>query len=209
MYLPKAFAEPDLATLHDLVEAHPFGVLVVPSPSGPPKVSHLPFLLDRARGPHGTIYAHTARANPIWRGFDGRAGALAVFQGPHGYVSPSWYASRDDVPTWNYAVVHAHGAPRLIEAEANLLNLLRRLAEVHERGRPNRSSTDELSAGTLAELLPAIVGFELPVERIEGKLKLSQNRRPEDREGAVRGLRERGRPDNLALVKLMTRPAPT
>ena len=117
MYLPKAFAEPDLATLHDLVEAHAFGVLVVPSAAGPPEISHLPFLLDRTRGPHGTLYAHTARANPIWRGFDGRAGALAVFQGPHGYVSPSWYASRDDVPTWNYAVVHAHGAPRLIEAD--------------------------------------------------------------------------------------------
>jgi transcriptional regulator len=206
MYLPKAFAEPDLATLHDLVEAHAFGVLVVPTPSGAPEVSHLPFLLDRARGPHGTLRAHVARANPIWRAFDGKAEVLAVFQGPHGYVSPTWYASRDDVPTWNYAVVHAHGAPRLIEAEAELLDLLRRLADVHEQGRPDPWSTAELSAGTIGELLPAIVGFELPIARIVGKLKLSQNRRPEDREGAIRGLRERGTPDDLALVKLMGRP---
>jgi transcriptional regulator len=204
MYLPQGFARTDVEALHAFIEEHAFGTLIVPGP--PHDVSHVPFLLDRARGERGTLLAHVARANPIWRAFDGRTAAIAVFHGPHGYVSPGWYTTRNEVPTWNYVVVHAQGAPRVLDGGDELRGLLRRLAEVFERGRPDPWSVDELTPDTYAELSQAIVGFEIPVDRLEGKFKLSQNRKPEDREGAIRGLRERGTPDDLALVRLMTRP---
>src|SRR5690242_7127290 len=107
LYLPQAYAERDLAALHDLVTAYSFGTLIATAEDGGPIVAHLPFVLDRARGPHGTLRAHVARANPMRHALDRGAPMLALFQGPHAYISPGWYASRDDVPTWNYAVVHA------------------------------------------------------------------------------------------------------
>jgi transcriptional regulator len=203
MYLPQAFARTELEPLHALVEEHAFGTLIVPGAAL--DVSHLPFLLDRTRGERGALLAHVARANPIWRAFDGRSPVLAVFHGPHGYVSPSWYTTRNEVPTWNYAVVHAHGVPRVLDGGGELRDLLRRLAAVYERDRPDPWSVDELTPDTYAQLSQAIVGFEIPIDRLEGKFKLSQNRKPADREGALRGLRERGTPDDLALVRLMTR----
>lgn len=204
LYLPESFAERDVGVLHDLVEAHSFGVMIVPGEGGAPAVAHLPFLLDRGRGPFGALRAHVARANPVRRAIEAGAPALVVFNGPHGYVSPGWYASRDDVPTWNYAVVHAHGAPRPLPEDA-LWTLLGDLSAVHERAEPAPWRPDELSEEVRAELLPAILGFEIAITRLEGKLKLSQNRRPEDRAGTLRGLSARGTPDDLALSALMER----
>ncbi len=206
VYLPKVFAEHDLGLLHDLIDADSFGMLVTPSADGMPMIAHLPFLLDRARGPHGTLLAHVARANPVLRAIETGAPVVAVFRGPHGYVSPNWYTSRDEVPTWNYVVVHAQGTPRLLD-EAELLDALARLAAVHERGQQNPWTLEDLTPETKAELLPAIAGFAVEITRLEGKLKLSQNRKPEDREGALRGLRARGAPDDVAMVALMTRRA--
>ena len=205
IYLPGVFEAHDLAALHDLIDAHPFGMLVAPGEDGVPMIAHVPFLLDRDSGPHGTLLAHVARANPIRRALDGSTPVLAVFRGPHGYISPGWYSSRDDVPTWNYAVVHAHGAPRAIEDHDALFALLARLSDVNERGLPDPWSVAELSPERRAALLPAIVGLSMEITRIEGKLKLSQNRRPEDRDGAIAGLRARGTPDDRALVELMER----
>jgi transcriptional regulator len=205
MYLPKAFANEDVAELQAFIRQYSFGTLIVGGALGaPPEVSHLPFLLDPARGPYGTLVTHTARANPIWRSFDGRTPALAIFHGPHGYVSPAWYTSRDEVPTWNYVVVHAHGSPRLLE-DAAVRAALTRLVDVHEANRPNRWRIEELTPERYGELSQAIVAFELPVDRLEGKFKLSQNRKAEDREGAIRGLAERGSLADLELVELMTR----
>jgi transcriptional regulator len=206
LYLPEAFAERDLGLLHDLIESHAFGLLIAPGEGGAPLIAHVPFLVDRERGAHGTLRAHIARANPMRRALDGSTPVVAVFNGPHGYVSPGWYSSRNDVPTWNYAVVHAHGTPRAIEDQAEMLALLGRLAEVNERGQPEPWRVDELSPERLGELLPAIIGFEIEITRLEGKLKLSQNRKPEDREGALRGLAARDTPDDRGLVALMTRP---
>jgi transcriptional regulator len=174
-------------------------------PWTPPVIAHLPFLLDRGRGPCGTLLAHVARANPARLAAEAGAPAVAVFSGPHAYISPGWYTSRDEVPTWNYVVVHAHGVLRALD-DAGLLDLLARLAAVHEQGRPDPWSLADLTPETMGELFPAITGFAMEITAIEGKLKLSQNRRPEDREGAIRGLAERGSPDDLALVGLMTRP---
>ncbi|WP_437973393.1 FMN-binding negative transcriptional regulator [Sorangium sp. So ce295] len=208
IYLPRAFEAPDLADLHDLIDAHSFGMLIAPGEDGVPMIAHLPFLLERDSGPHGTLLAHVARANPIRRALDGSTPVLAVFRGSHGYISPRWYASRDDVPTWNYAVVHAHGAPRAIEDHDALLALLARLSDVNERGQPEPWSVAELSREKRSALLPAIVGFSMEITRIEAKLKLSQNRRPEDRDGAIAGLRAQGTPDDLALAEAMERARP-
>src|SRR6185437_9901988 len=207
VYLPKVFAEHDAGLLHDLIDAHSFGMLIAPpGPDGMPMIAHLPFLLDRSRGPQGTLLAHVARANPVLRAVETGAPVVAVFRGPHGYISPNWYTSRDEVPTWNYAVVHAQGTPRLLD-EPELLDALARLAAVHERGQPDPWTLDDLTPETKGELLPAIAGFAVEITKLEGKLKLSQNRKPEDRDGAIRGLRERGAPDDVAMVALMTRRA--
>jgi transcriptional regulator len=179
-------------------------MLIASGAGAAPMIAHLPFLLDRARGEQGTLYVHVARSNPIRELLEGGAPVLAVFRGPHGYVSPGWYTSRDEVPTWNYAVVHAHASPRLLD-EAGLVASLSGLAAVHERGQPDPWTVSELTAETRAELLPAIAGFALTITKLEAKLKLSQNRKPEDREGALRGLAERGAPDDAALVALMRR----
>src|SRR5271155_2611149 len=118
IYMPQVFAEHDLELAHDLIAAYSFGMLLVAPSRGEgavPMIAHLPFVLDRARGPRGTLLFHVARANPIRGALEAGAPVVAVFRGPHGYVSPCWYASRDNVPTWNYAVVHAHGVPRLVD----------------------------------------------------------------------------------------------
>src|SRR5262249_30848142 len=162
-------------------ERYPFGTLIVPGT--PTDVTHLPFLLDSARGERGTLVAHVARANPIWRVFDGSLPVLAIFHGPHGYVSPAWYTSRNAVPTWNYVVVHVHGTPRLLETEDRRRKALEALVEVYEAGRPDPWSIDELPSATFSELSQAIVAFEIPIDRLEGKFKLSQNREHEDRAG--------------------------
>ncbi len=202
MYLPRSFAETHLERLQELIRAHPFGTLVVRDDGGGVEVVHVPFVLDASRGPHGTLRAHVARANPVWRLFDGRA-VLVVFAGPHGYVSPRWYSTPDQVPTWNYAVVHAHGVPRPMEASGDLRGLLSDLASEHEAGAEHPWSPSELPPSALDEMLREIVGFTLPVARLEGKFKLSQNREPVDRAGVLRALRTRGGPDDLALLALM------
>jgi transcriptional regulator len=208
IYLPQAFAEHDLGIVHELIEAYSFGMLLTSGEGGAPMIAHLPFLLDRARGPRGTLTVHVARANPMRGALETGAPVLAVFRGPHGYVSPGWYTSRDEVPTWNYAVVHAHGAPRLLDG-AELLASLAGLAAVHERGQPEPWTLADLTGETMDRLFPAIAGFAVEISAIEAKLKLSQNRRPADREGALRGLRARGASDDAALVELMMRRAPS
>jgi len=205
LYMPKVFVEHDVALLHDLVEAHSFGLLAAPGAGGAPLFAHLPFLLDRGAGPRGTLLGHVARANPIREALDGRTPLVAVFRGPHGYVSPAWYASRDDVPTWNYAVVHAHGAARPMDDEGELLALLARLTSAYEGDGPGAWSTAEISAETWRELLPAIMGFAIEITSLEGKLKLSQNRPAADHEGAIRGIEARGGADDAALAALMRR----
>jgi transcriptional regulator len=200
IYLPRVFEEHDLGLLHELIEAHPFGMLIAPGEGPVPMIAHLPFLLDRARGPRGTLLAHVARPNPIRQALEAGVPVLAVFRGPHGYVSPGWYSSRDEVPTWNYAVVHAHATPAPLDDEG-LRASLAGLAAVHERGQPDPWTLADLTPETMGELFPAIAGFALTITGLEAKLKLSQNRKPEDREGALRGLAARGEAELVALMK--------
>jgi transcriptional regulator len=207
VYVPEAFAQKETSELHALLDRYPFGTLVVPGT--PPEISHVPFVLDRARGgERGALVGHVARANPIWRGFGDHSPVVVIFVGPHAYVSPAWYADRDAVPTWNYAVVHVHGLPRILEEESEVKCVLQALVEVNENGRTDRWRIDDLSPGRYAELSRAIVAFEIPIDRLEAKFKLSQNRTGEDVDGVLRGLAERGSPDDLALVRLMKRGEP-
>ena len=217
MYTPEHFAEDDLATLHALMRAHSFALLASVSGRGPagggeaPLATHLPLLLDAKRGGLGTLIGHVARANPHWRAFDGKTPALAVFSGPHAYVSARWYPSAKQVPTWNYEAVHASGTPRLIDDPARVFELLRRLMAENEAALPEAARAlgkgprelADIPFAHLDKLTRAIVAFELPIERLEGKRKLSQNKKPAERRALMAGLRAAGAPSTAAIADAM------
>src|SRR5450432_2808654 len=134
MYIPKAFSEDDIAKLHALMQDYNFAALVTQQPDGVPVATHLPFMIDAKPGEYGygSLFCHMARANPQWRSFASGHEVLVIFQGPHAYISPSWYEQALSVPTWNYAVVHAYGKPRIIEDTSELYKTLRDLVEHSE-----------------------------------------------------------------------------
>jgi transcriptional regulator len=205
MFVPPVFAEKNVETLHALIEDYGFGALVSPTPSGV-VATHVPVMLDRARGPHGTLVAHLARANSHWRALDG-AEVLAMFLGPHGYISPSWYGQHPSVPTWNYAAVHAYGRARLIEDPARLDEIVQQLVRQYESGRDKPWTTDGLPADYMTGMLRGIVGVEIEITRLEGKLKLSQNRNAADRRAVIAALAEAPRAEDQALGAYMARHA--
>lgn len=197
MYLPAAFNEERPDALHALICEHPLGLLCRQGPQGL-DADHLPFLLDAGRGPHGTLVAHVARANALWREVPagGAVDALVVFRGQHGYISPNWYPSKHEthraVPTWNYEAVHVHGRLSVHEDECHVRGVVARLTRRHEAGEPLPWKMGDAPRDYLDEMLRAIVGIEVRITRIEGKRKLSQNRTAPDREGAIAALAERG-----------------
>jgi len=195
MYLPPHFSEPRVEELHRIVREHPLGVLVTHGPAGL-DANHIPFEFDPERGPHGTLLAHVARANPLCTEFAGGADVMVVFRGVQGYISPNWYPSKHEthrqVPTWNYDVVHAHGRLRLVDDEKFVRGIVARLTRRHEATEPKPWRMGEAPADYLDQMLRAIVGVEIEVVRLEGKRKLSQNREARDVDGAVRALQERG-----------------
>jgi transcriptional regulator len=200
MYVPPHFAERDPARLHDFIARHSFGLLVSQVDCAP-FATHLPLLLDRDAGPHGTLIGHMARANPHWRTLAGQT-ALAVFSGPHAYVSPSWYEAENVVPTWNYTAVHAYGPAALVEDRDAMLDILNRSVSVYESGMP-RPWTFDGTGPFVDRLLAQIVGFRIPIERLEGKWKLNQNHPVERRTKVIRALREQGGADALGVAELM------
>ncbi len=198
IYIPTDFVEHDVVRLQALVRAHNFATLVSTHQSEI-QVSHLPFLLDE----QGTMLrAHMARANPQWRTFSAEREVLVIFHGPHHYISPAWYGSHPSVPTWNYAVVHAHGRPKLIEDRERLAPLVRALVTRHEAG-SDAPWKMELAADYLDRMLSAIVGFEIEISRLEGKFKLSQNRPAGDRPLVIEALERLGSDDALGVAALM------
>jgi transcriptional regulator len=201
MYIPEHFKETNPARISALIAGHPFGMLVT-APEGVPFVSHLPFLFERSAGSQGKLLGHMARANPQWQHFSTGSEVLAVFQGPHAYVSPSWYSS-PGVPTWNYAVVHLRGKPRLIAGEAELEALLEKLTRVHESPMPSPWEP-KLTGERRAKLLDMIVGFEIEVTHIQGKFKLSQNRPLEDQQNVVKALSLSNNQTDTAVAELMS-----
>jgi transcriptional regulator len=201
MYLPNSFREDDPALLHVLMRRYNFAVLVTEH-DGAPFATHLPVIVDAARGPHGTLLAHMARANPQWRAFAGGREALVIFQGPHAYVSPAWYEIMPSVPTWNYAIVHAYGIPRVVEDRDRLRAMLETLVDIHEAARtpPWRM---ELPDDYFDRMMRAIVGFEIEITRLEGKLKLSQNRGEGDQRRVAAALAESEDPLSVAVAEMM------
>ena len=179
--------------LHALVESHPLGAWVTQVDERL-VVNHIPFILDRAHGPFGTLRGHVARANEAWKRASDRVESVVVFQGPQAYISPSWYAAKQEhgkvVPTWNYAVVHAHGMPRIIEEPEWLRRNVEELTAAHESRRQEPWQVADAPSGYIDGLLKAIVGVEIPIARLVGKWKASQNRSEPDRRGVVAGLLE-------------------
>lgn len=190
MYIPKHFEENRVEVLHRFIQAHPFGALVVPTMNGL-EANHLPFELGEERG-RFLLRGHVARANPLWREVVPHREALVIFQGPHAYITPSWYPSKAEggkaVPTWNYAVVHAHGPLRIHQDREWLRAHLERLTRRHESGRDDPWEVADAPADFLETLIGAVVGIELEINRLVGKWKLSQNRAAPDIAGVISGL---------------------
>ncbi|MBV8245352.1 MAG: FMN-binding negative transcriptional regulator [Candidatus Eremiobacteraeota bacterium] len=178
MYVPKPFEEFDVTRLHALMDEYRFATLVTSGAAGL-QATHLPLLLDAA-GEFGTLYGHVARANPQWRAF-AEGSTLAIFAGPHAYVSPRWYHDAANVPTWDYAVVHAHGKPRLIEEPREVERFLDRLVDREERDASTPWRVSQAPREYIERLTGAIVAFSLPIERLQGAFKLSQNHDATDR----------------------------
>jgi len=164
---------------------------------GAPFATHLPFMIE-----DDVLVAHMARANPQWRSFAQGDEVLCVFQGPHAYISPSWYESANTVPTWNYVAVHVYGMPEIVDDPVAALDDQARLVTAHEAGFDEPWLLDERDPAMIEGLLRSIVNFRIPIGRIEGKFKLNQNKTAADRAGTIAGLESAGDPMSLALAAL-------
>ena len=205
MYLPAHFEQTDPAALQALMRSHPLATLVSAGADGP-CADHIPLVFDANDGPHGTLLGHVARANPLWRAAAG-APVLAVFGGAQAYISPSSYPSKAEthkvVPTWNYAVVHAHGRLEAVDDPVWLRAFVVRLTERHEAALPQPWAVADAPEEYVQQMLRAIVGIRIPLQRIVGKWKVSQNRSEADRGGVADALLRQGTEDALAMAALV------
>ena len=210
MYNPKAFAVEDLPQLHGMMNDCRLAVLITHGEHGL-QASHLPLLLDTQQGPNGSLYGHMARANPQWRDLQAGAEALVIFAGADAYVSPGFYPSKAEhgkvVPTWNYVAVHAYGTAEVFSDPHRLRDLVGALTDRHESGRAQPWTIDDAPAEYIDSMLKAIVGFALPIQRLEGKRKLSQNRSPADVAGVRNGLAASPDPQDQTLARLIPDPS--
>jgi len=206
MYDVEAFRETRVDVMHELITAYPLATLVVTTAQGL-EANHIPLVIDPDPGPYGTLRGHVARANPVWRTFNADTEVLAVFQGPQGYVTPSWYPSKVQhgkvVPTWNYVVVHAHGSLKIYEDAEWLRALVTRLTESQESQREKPWQVTDAPGDYVNTMLKAIVGIEIPIRRLQGKWKMSQNRLPQDREGVIGALQVQGDAAGSAMLDAM------
>lgn len=203
MYVPKHFEVTDTAWCHALMRAQSFALMITADDTGAPFATHLPILVDERRGPLGTLRGHVARANPHWRYLAAGRPTLVVFSGAHAYVSPSWYATHPAVPTWNYVAVHASGTGALVEDAEQVRALLADLVHVYESPGPEAWSFEALPADYVAGMQRGIVAFEIPIARLEGKAKLSQNRDAVDRGRTREALAASDDPVARAVAALM------
>lgn len=206
MYVPPAFRQTDLPALHREIGNCRLATLVSHGEDGL-QASHLPLLLRPEEGRYGTLYGHLARANPHWQVLAEGTEALVMFKGPDAYVSPSWYPAKAEhgkvVPTWNYIAVHAYGRAEVFDDAERLRSLLAGLTERHEGPRPQPWAVDDAPQDYIAGMLRAVVGFALPIERLEGKWKLGQNRSEADRRGVHDGLANSTDPRDRDLAQRM------
>jgi transcriptional regulator len=210
MYLPDHFAEPRIDLLHQLIAEHPLGTLVALTADGL-EANHLPFELDAEPAPFGTLRGHVARANPVWHKFNRGVEALAIFGGAQAYISPSWYPSKDStrevVPTYNYLTVHGYGVMRIIHDREWLRALVTRLTNRFESGRASPWRVSDAPGAFIDRQLGAIVGIEIPLTKLIGKWKVSQNRPAADRAGVVAGLSAQNDMDSSAIALWVQRKA--
>jgi transcriptional regulator len=196
MYLPTHFEEHRPGELQHVLREHPLGALITHGPDGL-DANHIPFELDEATGPHGTLRAHVARANPVWREVpaDG-AEVLVIFQSSEAYISPNWYPSKHEthrqVPTWNYEVVHAHGTLTVHDDARFVRRVVAQLTRRHEAAESRPWKMGDSEPEFIDTMLRNVVGLEVTITSLVGKLKLSQNREVRDRLGAAETLDERG-----------------
>ena len=206
MYTPKDFLVDDLPTLHADMQRNSFAALVTLTSNGL-VATHLPILLDPDRGPFGTILGHVSRANPQWQHTDSTTEALLIFNGPDTYVTPNWYPAKQEthrvVPTWNYAAIHAYGPITFFHDPERLREIVTRLTDLHESTFPTPWKVTDAPANYIDGQLKAIVGFELPITRLEGKRKFNQNRSAADQAGVVEGLRSLNDPTKSAVADFM------
>jgi transcriptional regulator len=208
VYIPEPFSVVDIAQLVALMRARPFAALISAGPAGL-NATHLPTVLKMAGERPAAIECHLARANPQWKEFSDGRDTLMIFGGPQGYIRPGWYPSKSltgkVVPTWNYAVVHAHGRAEAIEDRAWLERHVSELSEQQEHDQPAPWATSDAPRSYFETMLRGIVGIRFEIARLEGKCKMSQNRSAVDREGVIRGLRARDAADDVELAELVER----
>ena len=206
VYLPEHFAETDTEMMHRLMRAFPLGTLVTLGAGGL-VANHIPFVLDGRAGEYGRLLGHVARNNPVWRDHAADQDALVVFQSIEAYITPNWYATKREthevVPTWNYAVVHAYGRIEVHDDDKWVRGQAGMLTKQQEASQPTPWKMADAPPAYTAANLEQIVGIEIPIDRLIGKFKASQNRREADRAGAIAGLRETGDPGNVAMAGLM------
>ena len=205
MYMPPAFNDEDRESIFATIRGARLANLVTATPEGP-QVTPLPLLLDASEGEYGTLYGHLARGNPQWR-LPVIGEAVAVFMGPDAYITPSWYRTKQEtgkvVPTWNYVTVHAHGPAEFFDDAERLLAAVTRLTRLHEGERVTPWEVSDAPADYIAAQLRGIVGLRMPITRLEGKKKMSQNRSEADRRGVAQGLAQSERPDERAAATMI------
>jgi transcriptional regulator len=209
MYVPPAFKDDDVASIRATIRAARLANLITATAEGP-VATPLPLFLDETEGEHGTLYGHLAKANPQWR-LAPIGEALAIFMGPEAYVTPSWYATKQEtgkvVPTWNYIAVHAYGPVEFFQEPERLLDVVTRLTSKHEGSRAKPWAVGDAPADFIAAQLKGIVGLRIPVVRLEGKRKMSQNRPEADRIGVAAGLAASENPEDRQVAPLIPIPA--
>lgn len=208
MYIPKHFEQPDIQAMHELIRAHPLATLVTFGVDGL-CANHIPLLLSEKPEPYGLLSGHVPRTNPVWCEASSQVEAMVIFQGPDAYITPSWYASKQQtgkvVPTWNYTVVHAHGHIRAIDDTEWLRAHLEMLTNQQEAAFPHPWSVSDAPGDFTEKLLGNLIGIEIPISKLIGKWKVSQNRPEPDKAGVVTGLRSLGVSNSSRMADLVER----
>jgi transcriptional regulator len=206
MYIPRHNEEKRVSVMHALIVSRPLGTLVTLGASGL-FASHIPMILEDDGSQFGVLKGHISRANTQWRDFVPTVDALAIFAGHQHYITPTWYPGTyehgKEVPTWNYVVVHAYGPLKVIEDEQWLLTNVEKLTSIHEAGSPVPWRVSDAPVDFIKSQLRGIVGLELPIHKLEGKWKVSQNRTEQERDGVIEGLAKLNTPESLAMKALV------
>ncbi|MCK9634782.1 MAG: FMN-binding negative transcriptional regulator [Methylobacter tundripaludum] len=206
MYIPSQFEQPDIEVMHELIRNRPLATLVTLGANGI-NANHIPLHLEPAPEPFGVLRGHIARANPLWHDLASDVEMLAIFHGPDAYISPSWYATKQEagkvVPTWNYAVVHAYGTLRIIDDAVWVRAQLEALTQQQEAAFPEPWAVSDAPEDFTGKLIEAVVGIEMVITRLIGKWKVSQNQPPQNRRSVVQGLNAGGQSEAAAMAALV------